>query len=149
ASGVSGRAAEAAPEKRGWRGAVQAERGRQPPGGAGDGRGPRYVQRAALHGSALAQGEEPDAGDSMRREQRRSLWQEPVSDSAGGQAGFLIGAMVTENIARQPFRGATATWRARNPQALANWLWIRLRVLGTRPGITPCGRSYAAYCVCA
>jgi hypothetical protein len=76
-------------EKEQCRRALQADQRRQPPGSPGGGRGPRHIQRAALHDPALAQGEKPDAGDGLRGEQWRSFREESVSDSAGEQAGFL------------------------------------------------------------
>jgi hypothetical protein len=51
---------------------------------------PDTFNRAARHGAALAQGEKPDAGDGVRREQPGSLQQESVSDPTGRQAGFWI-----------------------------------------------------------
>ena len=59
---------------------------------------PDTFNEPLAHGSALAQGAEPAAGDGLCREQRRSFRQEPVPDPARRHAGFLnatIGAPAT------------------------------------------------------
>src|SRR5262249_702301 len=81
---------------------------RKEPGGAGPRRGPRYIQRAAQHDPALAQGRKSAAGDRLRRRQRGLFPPEPVSDTRSQNAGLLNVRYAVFGIV-EPATGSTLT----------------------------------------